>query len=330
MIDLSTKYLGLTLKNPIIVASCGLTSTVSSIKKLEAHGAAAIVLKSIFEEEILQQETIKSREAEESSMIYSELSETLDYIDMHIKEDTLDKYIDLIRQAKKETLIPIIASINCTTSFEWIEFAQKLAKAGADALELNIFLNPTDNSDKDFEQTYLDIAKKVVSKTDIPVSVKISPYFTKLSKVINDLSGTGIKGLVLFNRFYSPDIDLEKMEIVPANHFSREDEYLNSLRWIALMSKKVDCDLAASTGIHSAETIVKQILAGASAVQVASVLYNKGADYLSNLIANLEKWMEDHHYTYISQLKGKLSQEAITDPAAYERLQFMKYFSGIE
>ncbi|MBN1949935.1 MAG: dihydroorotate dehydrogenase-like protein [Bacteroidales bacterium] len=330
MIDLSTKYLGLTLKNPVIAASSGLTSTISNIKKLEANGAAAVVLKSIFEEEILQQEVMQTREAEANSMIYSELSETLDYIDLHIKEDTINKYLDLIRQAKKETLIPIIASINCTTDYEWIEFAQKIENAGADALELNIFLSPTDLSERNFEQAYLDIAGKVIGKTGIPVSVKISPYFTKLSRVIADLSKTGVRGLVLFNRFYSPDIDLDKMEIVSANHFSRENEYLNSLRWIALMSKKVTSDLVASTGIHSAETIVKQILVGASAVQVASVLYEKGVDYLSVLLADLEKWMEDKRYTHLGQLKGKLSQESVTDPAAYERRQFMKYFSGIE
>lgn len=330
MIDLSTKYLGLSLKNPIIAASSGLTSNIRNIKKLESNGVAAVVLKSIFEEEILQQEMKSTKEAVEDSMIYSELSETLDYIDLYIKENTLDKYLSLIRQAKKETLIPIIASINCTTAYEWIEFAEKIEKAGADALELNIFLNPTDLSDKNFEETYLSISSKVVRKTSIPVSVKISPYFTKLAKVITDLSDTGIKGLVLFNRFYSPDINIEKMEVTPADHFSKENEYLNSLRWIALMSKKTSCDLAASTGIHSAETIIKQILAGASAVQIASVLYLKGVDYLSEIVNDLEKWMEDNKYNYLGQLKGKLSQESIADPAAYERRQFMKHFSGIE
>jgi dihydroorotate dehydrogenase (fumarate) len=330
MIDLSTKYLGLTLKNPIIVASSGLTANIRNIKKLESNGAGAVVLKSIFEEEILQQEMKSTKEAAEDNMIYSELSETLDYIDLHIKEDTIEKYLDLIREAKKEILIPVIASINCTTTYEWIEFAEKIEKAGADAIELNIFLNPTDLSDKNFEETYLSISAKVAKKTNIPVSVKISPFFTKLARVITDLSNTGIKGIVLFNRFYSPDINIEKMEVSPADHYSGENEYLNSLRWIALMSKKTDCDLVASTGIHSSETIIKQILAGASAVQIASVLYIKGIDYLSDIINNLEKWMEDNNYNYIGQFKGKLSQESITDPAAYERQQFMKYFSGIE
>jgi dihydroorotate dehydrogenase (fumarate) len=330
MIDLSTKYLGLTLKNPVMAASSGLTADIESIKKLESNGAAAIVLKSLFEEEILQQEIMKKHEAEENKMIYSELSETLDYIDMHIKEDTINKYLDLIRLAKKETLIPIIASINCTTDYEWTEFASRIEQAGADALELNIFFNPADLSDKNLEKTCQDICNKVLSVTKIPVSIKISPFFTKLAKVINDLSSLGVKGVVLFNRFYSPDIDLEKMEIIPASYYSSETEYLSSLRWIGLMSKKVNCDMAASTGIHTAEAIIKQIVAGAAAVQVASVLYEKGIDYLSTLVSDLEKWMEDHHYTHLSQLKGKLSQESIDDPAAYERLQFMKHYSGIK
>ncbi len=330
MTDLSTKYLGLTLKNPVIAASSELTGNIKSIKKLESNGIAAVVLKSIFEEEILQQTRKKTREAEEDRMMYSELSETLDYIDLHIKEDTLNDYLDLIRQAKKETLIPVIASINCITDYEWIDFAEKIERAGADAIELNLFLNPTDQTNKNFEETYLTISTKVVQKVGIPVSVKISPYFTKLTRVIADLSSTGIQGLVLFNRFFSPDIDLERMEVVPADQFSNEHEYLNVLRWIALLSKKTDCDLAATTGIHSAETIIKQILAGASAVQIASVLYLKGIDYLSTLLKDLENWMEEKNFNCLSQLQGKLCQESVTNPSAYERRQFMKYFGGIE
>jgi dihydroorotate dehydrogenase (fumarate) len=330
MTDLSAKYLGLTLKNPVIAASSGLTGDIKSIKKLESNGIAAVVLKSIFEEEILHQVRKKIREAQEDSMMYSELSETLDYIDLHIKEDTLNDYLNLIRQSKKETLIPVIASINCITDYEWIDFAEKIERAGADAIELNLFLNPTDQTNKNFVETYLTISTKVVQKVGIPVSVKISPYFTKLAKVITDLSSTGIQGIVLFNRFFSPDISLEKMEVVPADHFSHEYEYLNVLRWIALLSKKTDCDLVATTGIHSAETIIKQVLAGATAVQIASVLYLKGIDYLSTLLKDMENWMEENNYYYLSQLQGKLCQESVANPAAYERRQFMKHFGGIE
>ncbi len=330
MIDLSTKYLGLSLKNPLIAASSGLTGNIESIKKLESSGIAAVVLKSIFEEEILQQENLLASEAEEDKMIYSQLSETLDYVDMHVKEDSLNAYLDLIREAKDQTLIPIIASINCITSYEWTDFAKRIEQSGADALELNVFLNPTDDTDKNFEDTYVEIATKVVSKVSIPVSLKISQYFTKPANVIKRLDKTGIAGIALFNRFFTPDINIDKMEITQASQYSSELDYSNVLRWVALMSKKVKCDLAATTGIHSAETVLKQLMAGAKAVQIASVLYKEGIEYTIEILKDLENWMERKNFNHLSQLQGKLSQESIKDPAAYERMQFMRYFSEME
>ena len=308
MMDLSVKYLGLTLKNPIIVGSSDLSSSVEEIKKLESNGAAAIVLKSLFEEEILLEATIKAEEARIDQMFYTELSETLDYIDLHIKEDKLAKYLKLISDAKKEVLIPVIASINCITPYEWIDFTTKIQDAGADALELNIFLNPTDLSDKNFEQTYFDIIKKVMGKVNIPVSAKISPYFSKPGLMIKKLSETGISGLVLFNRFFTPDIDINSFEVKSANKFSTETEHYNVLRWIALMSNKVKCSLAASTGIHSGESVIKQILAGADAVQVVSVLYKKGPEHINVMLNDIENWMNKKGYNYINQFKGKVSQ----------------------
>lgn len=330
MADLSTKYLGLQLKNPFIAASSNLTSSVENIKKLENAGIAAVVLKSIFEEEILLETKESLQEAEKNPMIYTDLSETLDYIDLHVKEDKLTGYLNLIRQAKDETLIPVIASINCVTSSEWISFAKEIEQAGADALELNIFLNPSDLTDSDFEETYRQIIKKVLAAISIPIAVKISQYFSKVSRSIQDISNSGVAGIVLFNRFYSPDIDLEKLEIVPADQFSSAIDYLLPLRWTALMSGKSGCDLAASTGIHSGETALKLILAGASAIEIASILYINGIDYTGNLITQMDNWMEKHHYNYLEQLKGKLSQQSIKDPAAYERMQFMRHFGGIE
>ena len=330
MIDLTTKYLGITIKNPLIVGSSGLSSSVEDIKKLESNGAAAVVLKSIFEEEILLEANARIKEAETDKMMYTELSETFDYVDMHVKEDKLSKYLKLVVDTKKEVLIPVIASINCTTPYEWTDFAVKLQDAGADALELNIFLNPVDLSDKDFEQTYLDIVNKVLSRVSIPVSVKISPYFTKPGLIIKKLSETGIGGIVLFNRSYTPDIDIDSLEIKSANIYSNADDQGNVLRWIALMSKKVKCDLAASTGIHSGEAAVKQILAGACVVQIVSVLYQEGLEQINVMLNYIEDWMTKKGYNYISQFKGKVSQEGIKDPAAFERMQFMKYFSGIE
>lgn len=330
MADLSTKYMGLHLKNPFIAASSGLTSSIENIKKLENAGIAAVVLKSIFEEEILIEVKENIREAEKNPMIYTDLSETLDYVDLHVKEDNLANYLNLIKQAKDETLIPVIASINCITSSEWTYFAKEIEQAGADALELNIFLNPSDLSETDFEKKYPEIIKKVQSGISIPIAVKISQYFTKVSRTIQEISHSGIAGIVLFNRFYSPDIDLEKLEIVPANQFSTETDYLLPLRWTALMSGKVGCDLAASTGIQSGEAALKLILAGASAVEIASILYKNGIEHIGNLISQMENWMEQHHYNYLEQLKGRLSQQSVKDPAIYERMQFMRHFSGIE
>jgi dihydroorotate dehydrogenase (fumarate) len=249
---------------------------------------------------------------------------------MHIKEDTLGRYLDLIKDAKHQTLIPIIASINCITSHEWTDFSKRIEQAGADALELNIFLNPTDDSDRSFEDIYIDIATKVANKVSIPVSIKISQYFTKPAKVIKALDKAGVAGITLFNRFFSPDIDIDKQEITQASQYSADHDYYNVLRWVALMSKKVKCDVAATTGIHSAEIALKQILAGAKAVQVASVLYKEGVEYTVQLLKDMEDWMEKNNYNHLSQLQGKLSQESIKDPAAYERMQFMKYFSGME
>jgi dihydroorotate dehydrogenase (fumarate) len=330
MADLTTTYLGLLLKNPIIIGSCGLTSSIEKIKELEANGAAAIVLKSIFEEEILLDTKTHLDSANDDRMIYSERSETLDYIDLHIKDDTLNKYIDLIKKSKNEVLIPIIASINCITDSEWTGFAKKIESAGADALELNIFLNPTDNSDLDFEKAYHKIISSVLSNVNIPVAVKFSQNFTKPYHFFTEISKTGIKGMVLFNRFYLPDIDLDKLSMKEAEIFSSPAEFNQVLRWIGILSGKTDCSLAASTGIHDSSAMIKQILAGADAVQVVSAIYKHGPQYITQMLSELESWMDKKGFNYILQFKGQINMIHGKNPAAYERMQFMKYFGGIK
>jgi dihydroorotate dehydrogenase (fumarate) len=330
MADLTTTYMGLLLKNPIIIGSCGLTSSIEKIKELEANGAAAIVLKSIFEEEILLDTKMHLDSAKDDKMIYSDLSETLDYIDLHIKEDTLNKYIDLIKKSKKEVLIPVIASINCISDSEWTGFAKKIENAGADALELNIFLNPSDNSDMDFEKAYYTIISNVLATIKIPVAVKFSQYFTKPYHFFTGISKTGIKGMVLFNRFYLPDIDLDKLSMKEANIYSTPAEFNQVLRWIGVLSGKVNCSLAASTGIHDSSAMIKQILAGADAVQVVSAIYKHGPQYINQMLSELEKWMDDKGFNYIGLFKGQISMIQGSNPASYERMQFMKYFGGIK
>lgn len=332
MADLSTKYLGLNLRNPIVVGSSGMTNSVKDLIEMENNGAGAVVLKSIFEEQILLEAEHKLKKAKEDSMMYAEHSETFDYIDVHIKEKELSSYLEMIMEAKRKMQIPVIASVNAISATEWTNFARQIEQAGADAIELNIFVMPFsfDKSTSENEQVYYNILKKVKSLVKIPVSVKISPYFANLGSVILRLEENGADGVVLFNRFSSPDIDIKNLKVTAADVLSTPHEMANSLRWIAIMSKRVNMSLAASTGIHDGEAVIKQLLAGATVTQVTSALYKHGAGYLSTMTNYLTDWMEDRGFNYVDQFRGKLSQAASENPDVYERLQFMRYFSEIK
>jgi len=327
--DLTTSYLGLELKNPIIAGSSGLTGTLNGIVSLEEQGAGAVVLKSIFEEEILHDVNARLKEATESPMIYSGLSETLDYIDLHIREENLKKYLQLIQDAKKAVSIPVIASINCISHEDWIHFTRRMEDAGADALELNVFLNPADFKNKEFERAYFRIIEKVLEAVRIPVAIKISKYFTRLGLTVKALSETGIAGLVMFNRFYTPDIDIEKIELTTPRIFTTRDELYETLRWVAVLSERITCNIAASTGIHTSEDVIKVLLAGATAVQVVSTLYRNGPEQLHGMLMKLEDWMKEKGFESLDQFRGKISRMYGADPAAFERMQFMKHFSDI-
>ena len=326
MVDLSTQYLGLKLKNPVIAGSSGLTNSVKSIQDLEESGAGAVVLKSIFEEEIaFEYEDILKEASEEGVNL-----DQFDYYDFHIKGEKLDKYTTLIEESKKSVSIPVIASINCVYSHEWTSFAKQLETAGADALELNMFFLPSEfeRTSEEKEKAYFQIIEKVQKEVTIPIALKISYYFSNLGPMIQQLSETGIAGLVLFNRFYSPDFDIEKMEVVSSNVFSSPSDLPTSLRWIAIMAERVSCDLAASTGVHDGTALIKQLLAGANAVQVASTLYKNGKGQIGDMLKTLEDWMGQKNYNNLADFRGKMSQAKSSNPAAYERVQFMKYFGG--
>lgn len=328
MIDLSTTYMGLKLKNPIIIGSSGLTNSVENIKEAVANGAAAVVLKSLFEEQIQYAASINEVKNEN----VNPYPETEQYIRNYTGINDVETYLNLIRESKKAVDIPIIASINCVSLSEWTNFAEKIEEAGADALELNIFILPSDPhfSGEQNEQIYFDILNSVIKIIKIPVAVKISYYFSGLAKMTLKLSWTGISGLVLFNRFYSPDIDIENFEL-KANHvFSSPAELSFSLRWVAMLSSRVNCDIAASTGIHDGKAVIKQLLAGAKAVQIASVIYKKGFQEIGVMLRELEDWMTRHKFTSTDQFIGKMCVGKTENPAAYERVQFMKHFSGIE
>jgi len=324
MTNLNVKYLGLDLKNPIIAGSSGLTNSIENLKAIEKAGAGAVILKSIFEEEIYLE---FAQEFSKLGPMDNNL-EFLDYYDYQIKKDNLKRYLTLIKDAKKELTIPVIASINCVTAHEWGFFAKKVEDAGADALELNMFILPTNLSQtsQDNESMYFDIVSRIATKIKIPVSLKISPYFSNLGGVIRDLSFSEIKGLVLFNKFYSPDVDIDKLEIVSTDVLSHNSDYKLTLRWIGMMANRVNSDLSASTGVHDWQTVVKMLLVGATTVQVVSALYKDGFSVLTGMIQNLEKWMELNGYASVADFRGKLSMDNSTNLAEYERVQFMRNF----
>jgi len=328
MADLSTSYMGLKLRNPIIAASSGLTNSLENILKIYDAGAGAIVLKSLFEEQI-NFAINKTFNQSENNYSYPEAQ---DYISHYTRENDLERYLKLIRDAKSRIDIPVIASINCISSSEWITFAKNIQDAGADAIELTIFILPSDPRRKSdqHEQVYFEILQSVMKQVNIPVSAKISYYFSGLTNMALQFSWTGIKGLVLFNRFFSPDIDIDKLEITSSHVFSTPGEMALTLRWVALLSDKIQCDIAASTGIHNGEAVIKQLLAGAKAVQVASVLYQAGFEQIGIMTGTLDAWMEKHGFATTNDFIGKLSYKEAENPAAYERVQFMKHFSGIE
>lgn len=328
MVNLETTYMGLKLKNPLIVGSSGLTNSVENIKEIARFGAGAVVLKSLFEEQINNAASMTlSKHLEANSYPEAE-----DYIRNYTRENDVAAYLDLIEKSKQAVDIPVIASINCISNSEWVNFAKLIEKAGADALELNVFVLPSDpNVDAaKNESLYFDIAERITQVVNIPVAMKISYYFSSLAQTVIKLSWTGIKGIVLFNKFYSPDIDIEHLEIKSSNVFSNPSDITTSLRWVAMLSSRVHSDLAASTGVHDGNGLIKQLLAGAKAVQVASVLYKKGFQEIETMLDTLAGWMERKNFSNIADFVGKMSVEEAKNPAAYERVQFMKHFSGIE
>ncbi len=327
MPNLSTTYLGLNLKNPIIAGSSGLTDSLAGIINLEKAGVAAVVLKSIFEEEIVAEMDSSLKKMASERFIYPE---SLEFYENNDEENICLKYLDLIRSAKSNVKIPIIASINCVTADYWTYFPKQIELAGADALELNIFILPSDfNRDRSAtEKVYFDIIKKVLEQINIPVSVKLSSYFSDLALTLQKIAQTPIAGLVLFNKFYNPDFDLDKLEVTSGKIFSSPDDYYIPLRWISILSGRVSCSLAASTGIHDGEAAIKQILAGANAVQITSTIYQNGLGQVQQILEYIQSWMNSKGFENIEDFRAKMSQKASDNPAAYERVQFMKYFRG--
>ncbi len=325
MPNLETSYLGLKLKNPIVISSSGLTSTVHKIVEMEKNGAGAVVLKSLFEEQILHDAG--------KLEITSDYPEASDYIHSYTKSNTVEEYLTLIKEAKLSVSIPVIASINCVSSSDWVGFAQKIEAAGADALEVNVFFLPTDNSKPAsfYENTYLELAEKLRKAVKMPIAFKLGNHFTNVLWIIRELYFRKINGVVLFNRFYEPDIDINQMKMISSEVLSHANDIRASLRWVALSSNKVpNMSIAASTGIHTGEAVIKMLLAGASATQVCSSIYKGGPTAIAKMVETLEVWMNANGFKTIEDFRGKLSYSKISDPAAYERSQFMRHFSNME
>jgi len=322
--DLSTTYMGLKLKNPLVPSASPLTAEVDSIARLAEHGAAAVVLHSLFEEQIrheaaeLEHLTTQGTESFAESLTY--------FPRMEEYRHGPEEYLELIEKAKRAVDIPVIASLNGVTVGGWIEYAKKIEQAGADGIELNVYYVATDpqQTGVQVETLYVNILKAVKAAVRIPVAIKLSPYFSSMAAMARRLDEAGADALVLFNRFYQPDINLECLEVVPDLVLSTPFELRLPLRWIAILHGHVRASLAATTGVSSARDVVKLLMVGADITQMCSVLLRKGARELATIRHDLEAWLEENEYSSIEQLKGSLSQRSCPDPAAFERANYMK------
>jgi dihydroorotate dehydrogenase (fumarate) len=326
MINLETKYMGLNLKNPIIIASSGLTNSVEKIKDLEKAGAGAIVLKSIFEEQINNE--VNNQINRSPQHLFPEEE---DFSWNYTRNNLITSHLNLLSEAKKETEIPIIASISCMSASEWVAFAKDLENAGADALELNLFFVPTDprKTSEEIEQLYLRIVSEVRKNVKIPIAIKIGFYYSNLVAMADKLTTGGADALVLFNRFYEPDINLEKLELTTSEVFSSPEDIRQSIRWVGLISSQIpNIQIAAGTGIHDGEAVIKQLLVGAQATQICSSVYINGSQVIAGMLKDLTAFMKKRHFMTIEDFRGQLSYKNISNPAIYERVQFMKYFEG--
>jgi len=326
MSDLSTTFMGLSLKNPVIVSSSKLTYDIENVKKCEQAGAAAVVLKSLFEEQI---------NFESKRMIgdlnFDAYTDAYDYFEETSKDFYVNEYLELVEQAKASVSIPVIASVNCVSDGNWIDYAERFEKMGADALELNVFIIPAavETPGELIEQKYIDILKKVKSRVNIPVSLKLGSQFSGLANTMKRFSDEGVDGLVLFNRFYKPDIDIENFSIKPAHVYSAPEEMAFTLQWIAILAGKIKADLAATTGIYSSTDIIKQILAGAKVVEICSVLMKDGLDQIEGYLQDIRDYMDRKGFSSLDDFRGKMSQESQEHPEAYERSQYIRSIVGI-
>ncbi len=330
MPDLSTSYLGLKLKNPLVASAAQpLTTKVETVVKLEQAGIAAVVMYSLFEEQIIYESLELDHYLSDGTNVSREGASYFPMMDSTLTLSP-DAYVESVRKTKQAVKIPIIGSLNGVSTGGWIKYARKIQDAGADALELNLYYLPTDPTipSNELEDNYVQLVQDVCKSVKIPVAVKLSPFFTTIPHFARRLANAGAKGLVLFNRFYQPDIDLETLEVIPNLVLSDSNDLRLPLRWIAILYGRIPADFALTSGVHTAPDIVKARMAGASVTTVASELLQNGVGRIPALLAELHDWLYEHEYESVNQMKGSMSQRAVADPASFERANYMKVLSS--
>jgi dihydroorotate dehydrogenase (fumarate) len=324
MIDLTTTYLGMPLKNPLIVSASPLSKKLDLVRRMEEAGAAAVVLYSLFEEQITHESHELDHFLSRGTHTYGEALSYFPDLDRYNLEP--DTYVEHLHRVKQAVEMPVIGSLNGISSGGWVEYARKIEQAGADALELNIYYLPTDRdvSSGELEENYLALVRAVRAQVRIPIALKLSPFFTSLPYMARRFVEAGADGLVLFNRFYQPDFDLETLEVVPSLTLSDSHDLRLPLRWIAILYGRVAADLALTSGVHTERDVLKAIMAGANVALLASELIANGVGRLSEILADLRAWMEEYAYESITQMRGSMSQRAVAEPAAFERANYMR------
>ncbi len=328
MLDLTTTYLGLKLKNPLVASASPLSKKVESARQLEDAGVSAIVMYSLFEEQIIQESLKLHRDLTRGTESYAEaISYLPDYGTYSIGPES---YLEHLNKIKSAMNIPIIGSLNGVSTGGWVEYARKIEQAGADALELNLYFLATDPelSSAELEASHISLVKDIRQQVSIPIAVKLSPFYSSLPHFARQLVNAGANGLVLFNRFYQPDFDLDELEVVPNLVLSNSNELRLPLRWIAILYGRVQADFALTSGVHTASDVIKAMMAGARVAMVASEFLQRGIGRASEILADVQHWMEEHEYASIQQMQGSMSQQAVAEPAAFERANYMRALSS--
>jgi dihydroorotate dehydrogenase (fumarate) len=328
MVDLKTTYLGLELKNPLVASASPLSENVETVQALEAAGISAVVMYSLFEEQIIHESMELDHFLSKDTYSFAEALTHLPEMGRYSLGPEV--YIEQVKALKTAVDIPVIGSLNGVSTGGWVEYAQKIEQAGADALELNLYFLPTDIelTSAQLETAYVTLVQDIRGKVSIPIAVKISPSFTALPNFAKRIADAGANGLVLFNRFYQPDFDLDILEVVPNLTLSTSDELRLPLRWISLLYGRVDLDFALTSGVHKSEDVLKAMMAGAKVAMTASALLKKGPKRATKILDRLEDWMVDKEYESIQQMQGSMSQKAVADPAAFERANYMKVLNS--